>query len=88
MELAVRKKWGPPQWELVEMSGPHHAKNFMFKGKNHKTNNNTKINNDNNDNNNNKNDDDDDYAQLMYNSYCENVGYASSMALHEIILPI
>ena len=32
MELAVRRKWGPPQWELVEMTGPHHSKTFMFKG--------------------------------------------------------
>jgi len=30
MELAVRRKWGPPQWELVE-TGIGHNKNFMFK---------------------------------------------------------
>ena len=30
-ELASKRRWGPPNYQLVSEHGPAHAKNFIFK---------------------------------------------------------
>lgn len=33
VELCNKRKWGPPQFEIIHESGPDHKKNFLFKVK-------------------------------------------------------